>query len=173
MSKKILALLVLALTSGAVFAETTVRQIQSPIYTDDIGRSHFMGRGGYSSVRSIQMGEMQSNVVNDAVDKYSNIEKTSNKKVEEVRQEVKSYEQKTSNKIEETELNVLDVIKEKTTVPAASHKSTFTSEKEKMDPSRPQGYSTYLPTGVNESKTIYKDEIGRLHFFGRDNIIKE
>lgn len=27
--------------------------------------------------------------------------------------------------------------------------------------------------GVNESKTIYTDDLGRLHFFGKGNIIKE
>jgi hypothetical protein len=34
--------------------------------------------------------------------------------------------------------------------------------------------ATYLPgAGVNNSKTLYTDDIGRLHFFGKGNIIKE
>ena len=46
MSKKsfILSILSILITTSAVFAETTIQQIQSPIYTDDIGRAHFLGK---------------------------------------------------------------------------------------------------------------------------------
>lgn len=133
------------LSAGLAFAE-----IQSPIYTDGIGREHFLGRGGYSGVRRMQMNEAQANLVNDAVNEFSQKEETETK-------------------------NITDVIKEKEYVPAASHKSTFSSEKGKWDASRPYGYgSTNLPTsGVNDSKTIYTDDLGRLHFFGKANQIRE
>ena len=159
MSKKYLfALLALIIGSTAVMAE-----IQSPIYTDDIGRSHFLGRGGYSSVRQLQMGEAQAGFVNDAVDKYSNIKTETAKKADDVKKEV-----------EETETDITKVIKEKQEVPVARQKATFSSEKRQMDPSAPYGYgNTYIPSGVNESKTLYTDELGRLHFFGKANKITE
>lgn len=159
MSKKYLfALLALVIGSTTVMAE-----VQSPIYTDDIGRSHFLGRGGYSSVRQIQMGEAQAGFVNDAVDKYSNIKTETAKKADDVKKEV-----------EETETDITKVIKEKQEVPVARQKATFSSEKRQMDPSAPYGYgNTYIPSGVNESKTLYTDELGRLHFFGKANKITE
>ena len=44
----------------------------------------------------------------------------------------------------------------------------------KMDASAPFGYGmTNINSGVNESKTIYTDDLGRLHFFGRANQIRE
>lgn len=147
MSKKNLVFLfaVCMLVSNAAFAD-----VQSPIYTDDIGRSHFLGRGGYNEMRSMQMNEAQAGAVDAAVMNLSNQEK---------KQEAK---------------DITDVIKEKPLVPAASHKSSFSSEKGKMDASRFYGYGgTNIPAGVNESKTIYTDELGRLHFFGKANQIKE
>ena len=102
MSKKYLfALLALIIGSTTVMAE-----VQSPIYTDDIGRSHFLGRGGYSSVRQLQMGEAQAGFVNDAVYKYSNIKTETSKKTEDVKKEV-----------EVTEADITKVIKEKQEVP--------------------------------------------------------
>ena len=68
MSKKYLLALILGF---AITTSTVLAEIQSPIYTDDIGRSHFLGRGGYSTVRQLQMQETQANFVNDAVNKYS------------------------------------------------------------------------------------------------------
>ena len=41
------------------------------IYTDDIGRMHFMGKGGYSGVRNLQMQEMQAGAVNQAAQDIS------------------------------------------------------------------------------------------------------
>lgn len=137
------AAFILILSSGMAFA-----QPQSPIYTDDIGRDHFLGRGGYSGVRQMQMNEAQANVVNNAVNEYSK---------------------------KDNEKQITDVIKEKETVPVSTHKSTYTYQKEPMDASNPYGFgNTNIPTsGVNNSKTIYTDDIGRLHFFGRANIVRE
>ena len=37
-----------------------------------------------------------------------------------------------------------------------------------------QGATNLSPnSGVNNSKTIYTDDLGRLHFFGKNNIIRE
>lgn len=157
MSKKYLLSLLLAfvISSMSAYAE-----IQSPIYTDDIGRAHFLGRGGYSSVRQLQMGEAQADAVNDVVNKISNAKNEAIKKAEEAEKEV--------------EIDITEVIKEKQEVPVARQKATFSSEKRQMDPSAPYGYgNTYIPSGVNESKTLYTDELGRLHFFGKANKITE
>ena len=44
----------LGLISALAISLTSVSaEVQSPIYTDDIGRSHFLGRGGYSTMRQI------------------------------------------------------------------------------------------------------------------------
>ena len=165
--KKIFILVAFLSITGSAIAETTIQQIQSPIYTDEIGRSHFLGRGGYSSVRQGQMNGVQADFVNDAVNKYS-------VKKENVESEINSAKK-------DIETNVLDVIKEKPTVPVSSKtKATFNTEDRKMDASASFGQgATYLPStgvtssGVNASKTMYTDEIGRLHFFGKGNLIKE
>lgn len=149
---------VMLLSAGFVAAETTIQQIQSPIYTDDIGRAHFLGRGGYSTVRSLQMGEAYSSAVNEVANSVENTEKA-------VKEEVQNVE-----------TDITKVIKEKTEVPVSTRtKATFTTQDRQMDPSASFGNgATYLPSaGVNESKTIYTDDIGRLHFFGKGNLIRE
>lgn len=74
----------------------------------------------------------------------------------------------------ENEIDITNVIKEKPEVPASRHKSTFSYEKGKMDASSFYGQGgTNIPAGVNESKTMYTDNLGRLHFFGKGNIIKD
>ena len=153
---------VLILSASAALAS----EVQSPIYTDDIGRMHFMGKGGYSNVRQLQMGEMQAGAVDDAVIKYSNdTKKVIDKTVEEAKAEVQTVQ---------TELDITNVIKEKPVVPAAAHKSSFLYQKGGMDASNPHGFAgTNIPSGVNDSKTIYKDDLGRLHFFGKANQIRE
>ena len=157
LKKFYLTLSFLALTITTSFAAS----LDGTIYTDDIGRMHFMGKGNYSGVRTMQNQEMQAGVINDAVDKYSNVKKDIDNDVVET--------------VDKTEADITKVIKEKPVVPAASHKSSFSYEKGKMDPSLHYGTGgTYLPSsGVNESKTIYTDDLGRLHFFGRANQIKE
>ncbi len=73
----------------------------------------------------------------------------------------------------DAEIDIMDVIKEKPVVPAGTHKSSYSATtKGQKDPSGFGG--TYLhESGVNDSKTIYKDDIGRLHFFGKGNVTKE
>ena len=161
MTKRNIAFLVMGLivsTSVALANTTTIQQIQSPIYTDDIGRSHFLGKGGYSSVRHIDMGAAQAGAIN------------------EVSQNMQKEAKEAKKVINETETDITNVIKERQDVPvSAKTKATFTTESRKMDPSATFGNgATYLPTsGVNNSKTIYTDDIGRLHFFGKGNLIKE
>ena len=160
MIKKSFMLLVFTalICSSSVFAETTIQQIQSPIYTDDIGRAHFLGKGGYSSVRHIDMGAAQADAIN----------------------EVSREMQKTSNEIKNTvnsvETDITNVIKERTDVPVSNKtRASFTAQDRLMDPSATFGQGgTYLPSsGVNKSKTMYTDDIGRIHFFGKGNLIKE
>ena len=177
MSKKYLLALIVgfAITASSAFAE-----VQSPIYTDEIGRSHFLGRGGYSTVRTMQMNEAQANFVNDADLKFSNKETEIKKTIDTSKEEaiIKAKEAKTKfeTSSKEVETDITKVIKDRTDVPVSSKtKASFTSEDRKMDPSATFGKgATYLPSsGVNESKTIYTDDIGRLHFFGKGNLIKE
>ena len=68
-----------------------------------------------------------------------------------------------------------NVIKKQNEVPVSSKKATFTSETRPMDPSASFGHGgTYLPSSsLNNSKTIYTYDIGRVHFFGKGNIIKD
>lgn len=160
MSKKYLALLAISflISASGAYAETTIQQIQSPIYTDDIGRAHFLGKGGYSSVRHIDMGAAQADAIN------------------EVQREMQKAEKKAEEAVQNVETDITNVIKERTDVPVSSKtRASFSAEDRKMDPSASFGRgATYLNTsGVNESKTIYKDDIGRLHFFGKGNLIKE
>ncbi len=100
----------------------------------------------YSTNREMNMQGAQAAAVNDAVNELS----------------------------KEPEMDIMDVIKEKPVVSAGSHKSTYSFEKGKMDASSFNGQGgTNIPSGVNDSKTIYRDDLGRLHFFGKGNIIKE
>ena len=152
MSKYFLSIVIMLVLSTSVVLADSIQQIQSPIYTDEIGRSHFLGRGGYSSVRHIEMGQAQADAVNDATIKYSN-------DVKEVKETINTVE-----------TDITNVIKEKETVPvSAKSKATFTSEQRKMDATAPYGMgNTHLPSvtgasGVNNSKTIYTDDLGRLH----------
>jgi hypothetical protein len=59
----------------AIIISTTVSFADSTIYTDDIGRMHFMGKGGYSGVRNLQMQEMQAGAVNQAAQEISNTQR--------------------------------------------------------------------------------------------------
>ena len=186
---------ILAILSAIIFTTATVSaeiiQTQSPIYKDDIGRMHFMGKGGYSNIRPLQMGEAYSGAVNEAVDKYSNTKSDleaqaikakedaqksaidAEKRAEQIQREVKDGFEFATNKTKQTETDITNVIKEKPVIPASSFKSSYTAEKAPLDAARQSGYNTTLPAGVNNSKTIYTDDIGRLHFFGKGNIIKE
>ena len=156
--KKIFILVAFLSITGSAIAETTIQQIQSPIYTDEIGRSHFLGRGGYSSVRHIDMGAAQADAINEV-----------SKDMQKVQKEVKET-------MSEVETDITKVIKERENVPVSSKtRASFTAEDRKMDASASFGHgATYLPSsGVNESKTIYTDDLGRLHFFGKGNLIRE
>ena len=160
---------VMVISGNVVQAEPSVQMIQSPIYTDDIGRSHFLGKGGYSSVRQTQMNQAQSDFVNDAVNSYSNVNRKIETKVEET---MKTIDQKK----ERVESDITNVIQEKKEIPVtAKTKASFNAEQRLMDASASFGQgATNLPgSNLNKSKTLYTDDIGRLHFFGKGNIVKE
>lgn len=146
------------ISTGFAYADT-IQQIQSPIYKDDIGRAHFLGKGGYSVTRQIQPEEVVTKTVVED---------------EQIKEDItKNVEQKIENK---KETNILDVIKESEQAAVNKNsKASFTPEAKKMDASAPFGKGmTNLPNSkVNDSKTMYTDDIGRLHFFGKGNIIKE
>ena len=159
----------------AMLFATTASYANSTIYTDDVGRMHFMGKGGYSGVRNLQMQEMQAGAVNQAAQEISRTQR-------EVEERIIETQQEAANQYSRQEKNVLDVIKEKDVKPTGSFKSTYTPEQRKMDATSPYGYgSTNIhdkkvrdaASGVNNSKTMYTDDIGRIHFFGKGNIIKE
>ena len=153
----IYSLAALIFTINTAAADTYIQQIQSPIYTDEIGRAHFLGKGGYSAVRNTQMQQAQSDIVNDAVTNLS------------------SKKEVVQNNHQETP-DVTSVIKEKPIVPVSSRtEATFTPSPTRNNSSAAFGRDAmYLPSGgVNDSKTIYTDDIGRLHFFGKGNLVKE
>jgi hypothetical protein len=130
MQKKYLVLsLGLIFSVGMSFADT-----QSTIYNN--ASSSFWDRGGYSSVRPLQMQEAQSSVINDAMTEYSNIKN-------DTRARVRSY-------------------KDSSEVPS-SYQTDGSYDDDLY------GYSS----GVNNSKTIYTDSLGRLHFFGKANQFKD
>ena len=145
----IISMLILIATMNTSYANTIINEIQSPIYTDDLGRSHFLGKGGYSSTRHIDMGNAYSEAINEVTN-----------------QTVKKN----------VDTDITSVIKEKNEIPVSSKaKATFSSQNRTMDASASFGQgATYLPdSGVNNSKTIYTDDLGRLHFFGKGNLIRE
>jgi hypothetical protein len=145
----VISMSILIATMNTSYANTIINEIQSPIYTDDLGRSHFLGKGGYSSTRHIDMGNAYSEAINEVTSQ------TDKKNVD---------------------TDITSVIKEKNEVPVSSKsKATFSSQNRTMDASASFGQgATYLPdSGVNNSKTIYTDDLGRLHFFGKGNLIRE
>ena len=113
----------------------------------------------------------------EAMDKINEVNTTVQKAEEQAEKTVEDMKSFTSNeatKYQDADIDITSVIKEKPVVPASSHKSSFSYEKGKMDASLHGGYGgTAIPSGVNDSKTMYRDDLGRLHFFGKGNIIKE
>lgn len=164
--KSFITLGLLALMScsvSSVFADDV-------IYTDDLGRMHFLGRGGYSSVRKIQMDEAQAGVVNDAVNKYSAPEENVFRPLDaESSNEVPASVQKESIPPADDDAApaLRDVIKEKPTVNNAKHKSSFTFKKGTMDASNPYSYgSTNIPDKTRYEKDKEDFEAQKARFFG-------
>ncbi|MBQ4114970.1 hypothetical protein IJD34_06155 [bacterium] len=160
--KKYFILFSLLIATTSVMAE-----VQSPIYTDDIGRSHFLGKGGYSTVRQTRMEAAGADAVNDMMFNVSKQEQKIEETAQEINNDIKEAQQ-------DIETDITKVIQERPQEQKASFKSTYSSEQRKMDASAPYGYGmTNIPAGVNDSKTMYRDDIGRIHFFGKGNLIKE
>ena len=79
-----------------------------------------------------------------------------------------NVKQAVSNTSEETQNHM---------IPTASNTSSdneYAFTKGNVTTSKNGSKYTFTPTsGVNDSKTIYTDDLGRLHFFGRGNLIRE
>ncbi len=164
---------------SSVFAEDV-------IYTDDLGRMHFLGRGGYSSVRKIQMDEAQAGVVNDAVNKYSAPEEESVFKpldsdssgevpaAVQQKEPVSPADAQVQPPATEEASALRDVIKEKQTVNKSSHKSSFTFKKGTMDASNPYSYgSTNIPDKTRYEKDKEDFETQKARFFGEQGIYQK
>lgn len=148
MSKRSLLILgvVAAMTVSSAYAGVTFG-----VDNNNMGRVP-IGENNYSTNRTYRMESMRSNAVNDAMMEFSEEDKAAN-----------------------SEKKITDVIKEpELRTPAPSFKSSFGATKERRDASSPYGFgATNIPSGVNDSKTIYTDDLGRLHFFGKANQIRE
>ena len=104
---------------------------------------------------------------------YTSFKLQSEKRAEQIQREAEDGFEFATSKAKQAETDITNVIKEKPVVPASSFKSSYSAQKAPLDASRQNGYNTNLPAGVNDSKTIYTDDLGRLHFFGKGNIVKE
>ncbi len=169
MTKKILLIFGLISTISCVYAA------ESTIYTDDIGRMHFMGKeAGYSGMPAMRGQQAQTKMINETAKEFSKEQQQEfSRQKEELSRQQKEVIQEQQNYTNKTQRNILDVIEEsKGTTPKSQHKSVYTGEKEALDASNPYGYSTNIKNGVNDAKTIYTDDIGRLHFFGKDSKVK-
>ena len=144
MSKRSLLFLVVATAMTISCAHASVT---FGVDNSNMGRVP-IGESSYSTNRTLRMERAQSNAVNDAMMEFG--------------QE------------ENGEKNVTDVVKRSSLeTPAPSFKSSFSNTEERTDASGRYGFDAYNPSGVNDSKTIYTDDLGRLHFFGKANLIKE
>lgn len=136
-------------TTGIVMAHST-------IYVDEIGRLHFLGKDPGSKANYAQeIGNFDNPSQKDLTNIiYKNPEQTT-KDEQPVNNEV-NKKNNTDNSIKESKA-----------------KSTYTYKKGSIDPSNPYSYgNTNIDAGVNETKSIYTDEIGRQHFLGKDNVKK-
>lgn len=68
------------------------------------------------------------------------------------------------------EKNVSDINRKYDESPNAGYKTNYRYIEKDMSDYNP---NTGAGSGVNSSKSIYKDNLGRLHFFGKNNQIKE
>ena len=84
-----------------------------------------------------------------------------------------SYSESDGEAVETTqssEINVSDVNKKYDESPNAGYKTNYRYIEKDMSDYNPY---TGSDSGVNNSKSIYKDNLGRLHFFGKNNQVKE
>jgi len=101
--------------------------------------------GGYSGVRQIENQAQYS----DAIKDYGN-------KIDETAKEAKRSAKKTYT---ETEKNISNVVGNPYANPT----------------DKDYDYNPYVgaDSGVNNTKTIYTDDLGRMHFFGKANRFKD
>lgn len=139
------------------FATTTsIVMAHSTIYVDEIGRLHFLGKDPGSKANYAQ-----------EIGNFDNPEQ----------KELTNIIYKNPNQTTKEEQPVNNELNRKNDTDNSAKgnksKSTYTYKKGSIDPSNPYSYgNTNIDAGVNESKSIYTDEIGRQHFLGKDNIKK-
>lgn len=144
MSKKIAICLTLAmmLSATTVFAYSTV-------YTDEIGRHHFLGKdpGSASAQAAAKYENYNNNVQKDVTDVIYKDESVN----------------KFNNSLNETKVNT-------TTSTEDALKGYFNHSKKPVSTS--EFKMPFTSSGVNDSKTIYTDDIGRMHFFTKDSRVE-
>ena len=142
----------LILTAAALFVLTTGTAMadfnyhtQSPLYTNQLGSDSFLGVGGYSRNHDNGTGEMNAAAVEKTAKKWAHEDKTEQDVI-----------------IKKPELNA-----ESRFVPVSSENG-YAYEQD--DVGFINGYADGGQQGVNETKTIYTDGVGRLHFFGKGSM---
>ena len=152
MKKSIISLGILS----AIIISTTAAMAYSTVYTDEIGRHHFLGKDPGSKAAQSQYADLN----NSKTKEFNSV----NFKDQELNKEYTpsdKFKKSLFNKNEETNANTDNTkpIAEKS-APAKydyKDKTPFSFDRTRYDRS-----------GVNDSKTIYTDDIGRTHFFTKD-----
>ena len=153
------------ITLGIIFAvivsTTAAAMAYSTVYTDEIGRHHFLGKD--PGAKSTQAVNQYTNVNNSKTKEFNDVniktpELNDNNSSSEKVKKHSLFNKKTEEAKNETKVNNVST----TTVP---EKYTFGS---KEKPSYSSDKYHYDQRGVNDTKTIYTDDIGRMHFFTKD-----
>lgn len=148
----------------AVFSASTIcAMAHSTIYVDEIGRLHFLGKDpGSKANYTQQMGNFNNPEQKD----LTNIIYKNEQNQEQAVKNIENTVDETKKQAEETKVNSVEHTNKS--------KGSFTFSKGSMDASNPYTYgNTNIERGVNNSKTIYTDDLGRKHFFNKANQIKE
>lgn len=148
---------------AAFCASTICAMAHSTIYVDEIGRLHFLGKDPGSKANYTQQLE---NFNNPQQKDLTNIIYKNQQTQEKSVKNIENTVGETGRKIEETKVNSVEHTNKS--------KGSFTYNKGSMDASNPYSFgNTNIERGVNSSKTIYTDDLGRKHFFNKANQIKE
>ena len=119
---------------------------QSPLYTNQLGSDSFLGVGGYSRNHDNGTGETSAKAVNKTAKDWAKEDKAEEDVV------IKKSEPDSVRKF----------------VPTSSSENGYAYEQD--DAGFIYGYAEGGQQGVNETKTIYTDGVGRLHFFGKGSM---
>ena len=100
---------------------------------------------------------------------FSNGAATSSAINEPVKEYVETTTEATTETIKNTEKNVSNIVRDHDEAPNAGYKTNFKYIEKDMSDYNP---NTGVGSNVNDSKSIYTDGLGRLHFFGKGNKFK-